>query len=118
MDNQIDNLPLWQILILALCGLGAIVSILSQFILAGIVRRLNRHGDKLENHQDRIIEVENNYKNSVLNAQSAFDDIGEGITEIKQGQKEQYTQISKQGDEIRTVDRRLTEFIIEYHKSK
>jgi len=115
---ELQNQPIWQIIILIVCGLAAIVSILSQFIIAGMIRRLNRHGDKLENHQDRIIAVENNYKNSVVNAQSAFDDIGEGIGEIKQGQKEQFAQIGKQADEIRTVDKRLTEFIIEYHKTK
>lgn len=114
---ELQEQPLWQIIILVICGLAAIVSILSQFIIAGMIRRLNRHGDKLEDHQDRIISMEANYKNGVVTAQKSFDDIEEGIAEIKAGQKDQVIESKKQAIEIQIVDKRLTDFIIDYYKN-
>ena len=115
---ELQEQPIWQIVILVICGLAAIVSFMSQFFIVGLVRRLNRHGDKLENHQDRLILVESNYKNEVMAAQKSFDDIEEGIGEIKEGQKESVRQMNSYISELRTVDKRVTDFIIEYHKAK
>jgi hypothetical protein len=87
------SVPVWQIVIMVICSLAGLVSMLSQFIIAGMIRRLNRHSDKLEDHQDRIVSLENNHENG----NKTTGNVERDLTEIK---------------------KKLDEFILQYYKDK
>lgn len=105
------EIPVWQIVLLIICGLVGLVSIMSQFIIAQLIKRMNRHSDKIDEHQSKIVileEIAKSHEKEFLKINEVFIN---GLNELKQLMKIQES-------ETRGIDKKFTEFVIDFYKNK
>jgi hypothetical protein len=109
--------PLWQVAAWIITGLLAIVTFFSQFAIRAVSEKLKSHDEDIKKNamdtQELKSLISNNSEIDKLRMETigkSFDQIARGITEIKQAQSENQR-------EVKSIDRRLTDFIIETHRS-
>ena len=112
-DAMEQSIPIWQIVVWIITALISIITFFSQFAIKSALAKLKRHDDKLDDHESRIGKNEaailanadaDKYRMDALN--QSFKHIQEGITDIKRVQSDNAT-------EIKQLDKRVTDFIIE-----
>jgi hypothetical protein len=113
-----EKLPIWQIVAWIITGLLAIVTFFSQIAIKSVIEKLKQHDADLINNKMEIEQlkslVEMNTKSDeyrMASLQKSFDSISEGIRDIKQSQHTQQ-------QEVKTLDKRLTDFIIDTLRGK
>lgn len=112
-----ENLPIGNIVAWIITGLLAIVTFFSQLGIKYVNETLKQHAADIHNNKMELAELKNlialntesdKYRMETL--KKSFDNIQEGIRDIKQSQ-------SNQQGEMKTLDKRLTDFIIDTHKN-
>jgi flagellar motor component MotA len=108
-----ENTPVWQVVVWIVTGLLAIVTFFSQMAIKSVMEKLKQHGDDIVKNKMEIEQLKSlvalnteadKHRMESLNRQ--FTIIADGIKDIRQSQAEQQ-------QEVKTVDKRLTDFIIQ-----
>jgi hypothetical protein len=115
---EMEQLPIWQIVAWIITGLLAIVTFFSQFAIKSVTDKMKQHDTDISKNKMEIQELKSlvllNTESDKLRMESlkkSFDHISEGITDIKQNQN-----VNQQ--EVKSIDKRLTDFIIETLRGK